>query len=107
MTTPFVTKVRAKGAPVLLVGDGAGTVDVRVQVAELWDVVRVKASPESSVLEVKRAALAELVPEAFAEDYVAKFRGWEVLDEHGSLRDTQITEGSTILLHIRRRQPVK
>jgi hypothetical protein len=107
MTTPFVTKVRAKGAPVVVVGDGPGTVDVRVQVAELWDVVRVKASPDSSVLEVKRAALAELMPGGFPEDYVAKFRGWEVLDEHAPLRDAEITDGSTILLHVRRRQPVK
>jgi hypothetical protein len=107
VSASFVTTVRAKGAPVTVASTGGEAITIRVQVAELWDVVRVDASTGSTVAEVKRAALTELVPGSFAEDYVAKFRGWEILDENATLAEAQLTEGSILLLHVRRRLPVK
>ena len=89
-------------------GDAANAIIVRAQVPEVWDAVRIEAPRSATVLEVKRRALAELVPdESAAEDYVVKVRGFEVLDETQSLDDAVVRDGSTLLITSRRRRPVK
>jgi hypothetical protein len=107
MSAPFVSGIRVKGDALAVEGGGDEKITLRVQIAELWDLLRIDASPEVSVADVKARALAELRPQDFPEDYVAKFRGWEVLDEGATLRDAGMASGSTLLLHVRRRRPIK
>ena len=108
MSGAFPNALRSGGAPITIGQGGAGSITFRVEVAELWDAVRVTASANTTAAEVKQRALAAFFPNgAYAGDYVLKFRGWEVLDEHASLRDVGITDGSTFLLALRRRQAVR
>ncbi|HEY7567398.1 MAG TPA: hypothetical protein VH762_07490 [Gemmatimonadaceae bacterium] len=90
-------------------GDASDTIMVRAQVPEVWDAVRIEAPRSATVLEVKRRALAELVPDEAAdtEVFVVKVRGFEVLDETLSLDGAGVRDGSTLLITSRRRRPVK
>jgi hypothetical protein len=110
MSATLVSRLRARPGIVQLEGAGGdgSTITVRVQVAEVWDAVRVAASPSARVIEVKRRALAELLREDHAgQDYVVKLRGHEVLDETVSLQDAGVRDGSTLLVTNRRRCPVR
>jgi hypothetical protein len=107
MSTAFVSQLRARGT-IRLVPDGADGVVIRVQMPEVWDVVRIVAAPTESILAVKVCALEALFPEAeLHQDFVLKFRGWEILDEAAPLSETGIVEGSILLLTHRRRRPVR
>jgi hypothetical protein len=90
-------------------GDASDTIMVRAQVPEVWDAVRIEAPRSATVLEVKRRALAELVPDEAAdtEVFVVKVRGFEVLDDNGPVSMTGAREGSSLLLAYRRRRPVR
>jgi len=89
-------------------GDAGDAVIVRAQVPEVWDAVRIQAPRSATILEVKRRALTELVPdEADPEAYVVKVRGFEVLDEMQTLEAAGVRDGSTLLITSRRRRPVK
>lgn len=107
----IVSTLRARPNLVRLGTDGnaADTIVVRAQVPEVWDAVRIAAPRSATVLEVKRRALTELVPDeaADATEFVVKVRGFEVLDETLSLDDTGVRDGSTLLITSRRRRPVK
>ena len=104
---PFVQSLRTT-RDVIRVGDANGaTLYVRVQVPEQWDVVRVAASPDSSVKSVESAALEELVPGADERAWVIKLRGFEILDESRSLVEAGAVNGTTFLLTHRRRRAVK
>ena len=63
---------------------------------EVWDVVRVVASPAQPVIDVKIAALNALFPEAAPAEMVVKLRGWEILDETASLADSGVVDGSIL-----------
>jgi len=108
MSAPFVTELRTP-AYVIVVGDEpSATMHIRVQAAELWDTVRVDASPSESVLAVKMAALAAFYPEGVtSDDFVAKLHGFEILHENESISSVGVRDGSTLLLTRRRRRPVK
>ncbi len=80
---------------------------VRVQIPELWDVVRIEASPEDSLDVVKGAALRALKPDSDPALYVMKLRGFEVLDESVTLTAAGAIDGSIFLLTYRRRRPVR
>jgi hypothetical protein len=80
---------------------------VRVEVPEVWDVVRVEAPPEEPVAAVKAAALSMLLPGGNVNDYVVKLRGFEVLDENASIREAGAINGSIFLVTHRRRRPVR
>ncbi|MGI9076979.1 MAG: hypothetical protein ACR2G6_06550 [Gemmatimonadaceae bacterium] len=104
---PFVQGLRT-ARDVLRVGDANGAaLHVRVEVPELWDVVRVAASPEASVQSVKIAALAKLFPGADERAWVIKLRGFEVLDESRSLAQAGAINGTIFLLTHRRRRAVR
>jgi hypothetical protein len=108
MTTPFVAQLRTRPGPIRLGRADAPAITLRVQGAETWDAVRIEAPPGERVLEVKRAALAALVPDAgYHEDFVLKLRGFEVLDESAPLSEVGAVNGSIFLLALRRRQPVR
>ena len=107
MSATFANSLRARDT-VRLGMDGQPTITVRVQVAEVWDAVRVQAPATEPVVAVKVAALEALYPQGeFHEDFVTKLRGFEVLDENASLADAGALDGSTFLLAHRRRRPVR
>lgn len=108
MTAPFVTNLRTNGELIRLGSGDEPVIHIRVQVAELWDSVRVDAPPSEPVISVKRAALDALYPEGIGPDeYVVRLHGFEVLDESVSLVAAGVRDGSILLLVKRRRQPVR
>jgi hypothetical protein len=107
MTTPFVTGLRARRDTVHVGSANGRVITVRVEVPELWDVVRVAAAPDATVDDLKSAALRSLNPRANPDAYVIKLRGFEVLDERASVEDAGAIDGSIFLLTHRRRRPVR
>jgi len=109
MTEPFVTQLRTRGSTIELASPGGDTITVRVEMPEVWDVVRVRASPDERTITVKRRALEALMPgaELHDEDFVLKLNGWEVLDESASLAAAGAVDGSIFLVTNRRRRPVR
>lgn len=110
MSASLVSTLRARPNIVRLAGAGEGgaSIVVRVQVPEVWDAVRIEAPPAATVQEVKRRAVAELMPDETAvEEFVVKLRGHEVLDERVTLEQAGARDGSTLLITSRRRRPVR
>jgi hypothetical protein len=109
VSAALVSTLRARPG-VLSIGDSSATdvITFRAQVPEVWDAVRIQAPTTATVLETKRRALAELLPnESDVEAYVVKVRGHEVLDESAPLQRAGVRDGSTLLITSRRRRPVK
>ena len=107
MSAPFVTTLRARRSTISVAPEGGPAVTIRVEMPEVWDVVRIVAAPTQPVIDVKTAALAALYPEAAPEEMVVKLRGWEILDEMASLADSGIVDGSILVMMFRRRRPVR
>ena len=106
---PFVAQLRTRGNTIELASPSGPAITVRVQMLEVWDVVRVHASPDERAITVKRRALEALMPgaELRDDDYVLKLNGWEVLDESASLAATGAVDGSIFLVTNRRRRAVR
>lgn len=108
MSAPFVAALRSRPDTIRLApADATDIITIRVEVPELWDVVRVVTRPGEPVLGVKTAALVVLDSGADPRGYVTKLRGFEVLDEQHSLADVGAVNGSIFLLTNRRRRPVR
>ena len=108
MNAPFVTRLRARPSTIRLPDAGADAITIRVEVAEVWDAVRIEAAPTEAVLAVKRCALEALLPSAGSpDDFVVKLHGWEVLDEHQTLAAAGAVDGSILLLGYRRRRALR
>ena len=108
MTAPFVAQLRARPGVVRLGADGQPLITVRVQMPEIWDMVRVETPASEPVLALKAAALNALQPHGDPADaFVMKLNGFEVLDEGASLSDAGAKNGSTFLITYRRRRPVR
>ena len=108
MSAPFVAQLRAARPPIKLAEPGAGAITIRVEAAELWDTVRVIARPDTPVAELKKRVVADLFPNhQYVDDFVLKFRGWEILDERAALKDCGVVDGSILLIGYRRRRPVR
>ena len=107
-TPPFVTGLRTGSRTIDLARKGEPAILIRVELAELWEAVRISASPNEPVVTIKRAALeAMAAADEQPEEFVIKLRGWEVLDEGESLADAGALNGSIFLLSHRRRRPVR
>lgn len=105
---PFVNQLRTPAEAISLAPDGADAITFRVQLLEAWDAVKVRAEPAMSVAAVKARALAVLAPDVPQPgDVVTKLGGFEIRDEARSIADIGVKDGSTLLLHFRRRQPLK
>lgn len=105
---PFVTGLRSRRGTIDLSRKGEPAITVRVEMAEVWDTVRIAASANEPVVSIKRAALDALVPGAeMPDDFVMKLHGWEILDEGASLADAGAIDGSIFLLTYRRRRAVR
>lgn len=109
MIDRFVSGLRTRPGSIYLAGEHAAALwTVRVQGAEVWDAVRVVVVADTPVREVKRAAMAELMPDVDAIDgYVVKLRGIEIHDESQTVQAAGATDGSALLVMSRRRQPVR
>jgi hypothetical protein len=110
MTGPtlFVNSLRTRGAPFKLGSSSNQVLQLRVQVLEAWDAIRVDANPSASVRSLKDLALRELYPDVqHSDDYVVKLHGFEVLDEDAPISSTAARNGSTFLITDRRRRPVE
>jgi len=108
MSAPFVTTLRSRKSEIRLAPEGAAAITIRVEMPEVWDVVKISAAPTTPVVSVKQVALEALFPEAeMHQDFVLKLRGWEILDEAQSLADAGMIDGSILLLTHRRRRPVR
>ena len=107
MSAALVGELRA-GRPPLALASGAGSMTVRVQVAEMWDAIRVTAHPDTVISELKQRVVNEFFPgHEYPDDFVMKLRGWEMLDEQQSLKVGGMVDGSIGLLSYRRRRPVR
>ena len=105
--TPFVAGLRT-AMTLDLARRGEPAITIRVELAEVWDTVRVSVSPNEPVVTVKRAALEAMGSDDDpTEEFVMKLRGWEVLDEGESVADAGAVDGSIFLLTHRRRRPVR
>jgi hypothetical protein len=105
---PFVTQLRTPAEPIMLAPEGVPTITIRVQMLEAWDAVKVVAEPHTSVSRVKAQALIVLAPDVpHPADVVTKLGGFEIRDEAKSVADAGVKDGSTLLLHMRRRQPLR
>ena len=108
MSAPFVAELRSRRTPVRIAPPDVPTITIRVEMPELWDVIKVVCEPTQPVLAIKVAALEALYPEAeMHEDFVLKLRGWEILDETRSLADVGVVDGSILLVTFLRRRPVR
>jgi hypothetical protein len=106
VSAEFVASLRARQTT-LRVGAEGGWL-IRVEVPEVWDVVRIDVAPTESVRSVKAAAIGELVPDAGdVNEFVTKLNGIEVLDEDLPLSSVGAESGSTLLVMYRRRRPVR
>lgn len=108
MSAPFVTNLRSRKSVIRLAPAGEQAITIRVEMPDVWDVVRVEVMPNDQVLEVKTKALEALYPEYnVLDDFIVKLRGWEILDETQSLADAGVIDGSILLITFRRRRPVR
>jgi hypothetical protein len=107
VSEPFVASLRTSGNIIPVGAPGASPITIRVEVPERWDVALISVASSASVSDVKRAALRFVSPDDYADDYVIKLRGFEVLDESESLGAAGARDGSIFLLTHRRRRPVR
>jgi hypothetical protein len=108
MNEPFVSQLRARTSTIRLLPSAAQGITIRVEMPEVWDAVRIVASPREPVLTIKVRALEALFPEAeLHSDFVLKFRGWDILDEAAPLSELGIGNGAILLITHRRRRPVR
>lgn len=104
---PFVNGLRTQGHSFKLGTPSGPVLQLRAQVLEAWDAIRVDADPSASVKSLKELALRELYPDARHErEYVVKLHGFEVLDENAPISSTAARNGSIFLITDRRRRPV-
>ena len=81
MTAPFVAQLRARPGILRIGADGQPRITLRVQMPEVWDVVRIETPASEPVTTIKAQALAALFPEGESPDaFVLKLNGFEVLD---------------------------
>ena len=106
MSAGFVTGLRASRPPIVM--SGSGTLTLRVELAELWETVRVVTDPDTAVSDLKQRVVLEYYPtHGFLDEFVLKLRGWEVLSESETLAKAGVIDGSILLLAYRRRRPVR
>ena len=103
-----MAELRTRRTPVRIAPPDAPAITIRVEMPEVWDVIKVVCEPTQPMLAIKVAALAALYPEAeMHEDFVLKLRGWEILDESAPAGEAGVVDGSILLLTYRRRRPVR
>jgi hypothetical protein len=80
---------------------------LRVTVQDAWDEVPIDLPPAASLAELKRAALDATKVRKDPDEYVLKFRGYELLDESRTLADAGLVPNGAVIVLPRRRRPVR
>jgi hypothetical protein len=80
---------------------------LRVTVQDAWDEVPIDLPPAASLAELKRAALDATKVRKDPDEYVLKFRGYELLDESSTLADAGLVPNGAVIVLPRRRRPVR
>jgi hypothetical protein len=80
---------------------------LRVTVQDAWDEVPLDLPTAASLAELKRAALEATKVNRDPDEYVLKFRGFELLDESRSLADAGLVPNGAVIVLPRRRRPVR
>jgi hypothetical protein len=107
-STPFVSGLRTQGGAFSLGSASGPVLQLRAQVLEAWDAIRIDADPSASVKSLKHLALRQLYPDVQHDDqFVVKLHGWEILDEDVPISSTAAKNGSIFLITDRRRRPVE
>jgi hypothetical protein len=83
------------------------TLRLRVTVQDAWDEVPLDLPPGTSLAELKRAALEAAKVSRDPDEYVVKFRGFELFDESRSLADAGLVPNGAVIVLPRRRRPVR
>jgi hypothetical protein len=105
---PFVATLRSRSGVIRLSAEGEAHLTIRVEVPEVWDVVRIETAPTTPLRTIKTRALQALYPDyADGDAFVMKLNGTEMRDEDASVSSVGAKDGSTFLLSFRRRRPVK
>ena len=105
---PFVATLRSQPTPIVLGDAGQPRMTIRVQVPEVWDVVRIEAHATTPMRVIKQRALDVLYPDFGDSDaFMLKLNGAQVRNEDATLSDAGAKEGSIFLLTFRRRRPVR
>lgn len=81
---------------------------VRVWVTDVWDMVRLKVSPEWTVARLKQAALEQATgrrPDS--SRYTVKYRGAPVLDDSQTLAELRAPDKAAFIVLPKKRQPVR
>lgn len=108
MSAPFVTRLRTGRQAVQLDEPSRNTITIRVEASDVWETVRVVTRPDAPIAEVREQVVRRLFPNhRHPDDFVLKFRGWEMLDLNASLSSSGVVDGSILLLAHRRRRPVR
>jgi hypothetical protein len=76
-------------------------------VQDAWDEVPLDLPPAASLAELKRAALQATKVIRDPDEYVLKFRGFELLDESLSLADAGLVPNGAVIVLPWRRRPVR
>jgi hypothetical protein len=107
----FVLQLRSAGTPITIGGakasGGAGTITFRVEASDIWLAVRVIATADARVSELKQRVAESLFPDQNPLQFVLKLGGWEILDDSATLTEAGIGDAAIVLMAYRRRRPVR
>jgi hypothetical protein len=78
-----------------------------VTVQDAWDEIPLDLPAATSLAELKRAALDATKVPRDPDEYVLKFRGFELFDESRSLADAGLVPNGAVIVLPRRRRPVR
>ncbi|MBI4500731.1 MAG: hypothetical protein HY700_06170 [Gemmatimonadetes bacterium] len=82
---------------------------IRVWVPDVWDVVHLEVTPDTTIAQVKAEALARAVGKdrrADPRDFVVKYRGALVTDENQTLGALDVPDNAPMIVVPTRRRPV-
>jgi hypothetical protein len=103
-----VASLRVAPGIIRLGAEGEPRISIRVEIPEVWDAVRVDAPLTESVFTVKTRALTALYPDhATPSEFVVKRNGIAIQDETVTLGSAGVRSGSTLLVTLLRRRPVR
>ena len=80
---------------------------LRVTVQDAWDEVPLDLPTGASLADLKRAALDATKVRRDPDEYVLKFRGFELLDESRTLADAGLVPNGALIVLPRRRRAVR
>jgi hypothetical protein len=81
---------------------------VRVWVPDVWDAVGLELGPQTTVAQLKAAALEAATGRTRpVTEHIVKYRGARVLDESRCLADLGVRDGAPFIVLPARRQPVR